>query len=226
MIGTRTFAISTLWAVLSAPLVGAGDLSKYREFQFGMDLLAVVNQAGMKPSEAKVIHQRPAVIQELEWQPRGFAGPSAEADSVKDVRFSFYNGELSQMVVTYDRYRTEGLTAEDLIAAISAQYGTATTPAGEIVFPSAYNESVKIVARWEDSQYSFNLVRSSYQSSFGIVGFSKRLDALAQEAITEAIRLDKQEAPQREIESRKKQEDESRLQQERARTLNKPGFRP
>ena len=58
-----------------------------------------------------------------------------------------------------------------------------------------YNDSEKVIARWEDSQYSFNLFRSSYQPTFGMVVFSKRLDALARLAIVEAIRLDEQEAP-------------------------------
>ncbi len=53
----------------SAPLINAPDLSRYREFQFGMNLLVVAKQADMEPSEARVIHQRPAVIQELEWRP-------------------------------------------------------------------------------------------------------------------------------------------------------------
>jgi hypothetical protein len=191
-----------------------------------MDLLAVAKQAGMKPSEAKMTHQRPAVIQELEWRPRSLSGSSTEADSVKEVRFSFYNGELFRMVVSYDRYRTEGLTAEDLIAAISAQYGAATTPDAEIIFPALYNEAVKVIARWEDSRYSLSLVRSSYQGSFGMVVSSRGLESLAQTATTEALRLDQQEAPQKEMERNKREDDEKRVQQERARRVNKPGFRP
>lgn len=226
MISTRIFAISTLWAVLLTPLLHAGDLSGYRGFRFDMNLLAVAKQAGVEPSEAKVIHQRPGVIQELLWHPQRFPGTSHDADSVKDVQFSFYNGELFQMVVNYDRYRTEGLTVEDLVAAISARYGTATTPDAEIIFPSLFHETVKVLARWEDSQYSLSLARSSYQPGFGMVVLSKRLDALAQAAILEAIRLDKQEAPQREIDRNKRQDDEKRVQQERARGANKPGFRP
>ncbi len=225
MTSIRIFSISVLLALLSAPLLRAGDLSRYRDFQFGMDLLAVAKQTGMKPSEAKVVHQRPAVIQELEWQPRGFPA-SIEPDSVKDVRFSFYNGQLFRMVVNYERYKTEGLTAEDLIAAISEQYGAATTPDAEIIFPSLYHESVKVIARWEDAQYSLNLVRSSYQPSFGMVVLSKSLDSLAQAAATEALRLDQEEAPQREIERNKREDDEKRVQQEKARQANKPGFRP
>jgi hypothetical protein len=69
MISTRSLVISISLAVLSMPLIYAQDLSKYREFQLGMNLLAAAKQADMKPSEARVIYQRPAVIQELEWRP-------------------------------------------------------------------------------------------------------------------------------------------------------------
>jgi hypothetical protein len=55
--------------------------------------------------------------------------------------------------------------------------------------------------------------------------FSKRLDRSAVAAIAEAIRLDDQEAPQREIERQRKQEEESRAAQEKARPANKGNFR-
>ena len=51
-------------------LQSAGDLSKYRNFQLGTDLSTVAKQTGVNPSEAKVIHRRPALIQELEWRPQ------------------------------------------------------------------------------------------------------------------------------------------------------------
>jgi hypothetical protein len=217
-----------LQAQVSAPLTYSQDLSRYREFQFGTNLLAVAKQADMKPSEAKVIHQRPAVIQELEWRLQRSRGSSPEADPVKEVLFSFYNGELFRMLVTYDQYRTQGLTDEDMVEAISATYGTATRPAAKMIFPSlhVYNDSEKVIARWEDLQYSFNLFRFSYQPTLGVVVFSKRLDALARAAIVEATRLDEQEAPQREIERQKKQDEENRAAQEKARPANKANFRP
>jgi hypothetical protein len=56
--------------------------------------------------------------------------------------------------------------------------------------------------------------------------YSKRLDDLAQAAIIESVRLDKQEAPQREIESRKKKDEKNRAKQEKARRANKAPFRP
>ena len=212
---------------VSAPAIEPQDLSRYREFQFGMDLAAVAKLVDMRPSEAKVIHQRPALIQELNWQPQ-LSLASSQADPVRAIFFSFYNGELFRIVVNYDRYKTEGLTTEDVVEALSAKYGTATQPAAEVTFSSSqvYNDSRVVIARWEDSQYSFNLFRSSYQPTFGMVGFSKRLDALARAAIAEAIRLDEQEAPQREIERQKKQDAEDRAGQQKARLANKPNFRP
>jgi len=214
---------------VSAPLIDVQDLSRYRGFQFGMNLLAVAKQADMKPSEARVIHQRPAVIQELEWRPPRSVG-LPQADPVKEVLFSsFYNGELFRMVVNYDQQKTEGLTDEDMIEAISAKYGTATRPDAKIILFSSfqvYNDSEKVIARWEDSQYSFNLFRSSYQPTFGILVLSKRLDTMAGAAIVEAIRLDEQEAPQRETERQKKRDDEDHAAQEKARLVNKPNFRP
>jgi hypothetical protein len=213
---------------VSAPLSYPRDLSRYREFQFGMDLLAVAKRADVEPSEARVVHQRPALIQELEWRPQRALGPSSEADPVKEVLFSFYNGELFRVLVNYDQSKTEGLTDEDMVEAISAQYGIATKPTAKIILFSSfhiYNDSEKVIARWEDTQYSFNLFRSSYQPTFGLLVFSKRLDRSAVAAIAEAIRLDDQEAPQREIERQRKQEEESRAAQEKARPANKGNFR-
>ena len=101
-----------------------------------------------------------------------------------------------------------------------------TRPEIEIVFPSVYNETVKVAARWEDAEYSLNPVRSAFQPTFGLVMYSKRLDALAQTTIVEALRPDLLEAPQRETERREKVESEIRLREERARARNKGSFRP
>ena len=215
---------------VSAPLINVQDLSRYREFQFGMNLLAVAKQTGMKSSEARTIHQRPALIQELEWQPQHFLGGSSlQTEPAGELLFSFYNGELFRIVVNYDRYRTEGLTDEDMIDAISAKYGTATRPPAEIIsFSSSqvYDDNEKVVACWEDAHYSFNLFRSSYQPTFGMIAFSKRLDALARAAIVDAVRLDEQEGPPREIELQKKQAGGDHGAQEKARVVNKAAFRP
>jgi len=213
---------------VSAPAMGALDLSRYRNFQFGETLPALAKQAGLELSDAKLIYERPAVMQELEWPIWLGTGSAPQTDPVKTILFSFYNGELFRIVVNYDRDETEGLTAGDMIEAISAKYGTATKPIStEIAFSSSqvYNDSELIIARWEDSQYSFNLYRSTYQPTFGMIAFSKKLDALARAATAEANRLDAQTAPQREIQRQQGEDEKNRESLEKARQENKSNFR-
>jgi hypothetical protein len=80
----------------------------------------------------------------------------------------------------------------------------------------------KPVASWEDTQYSFNLVRSSFSEQLGLIIYSKRVNAEAALAIVEAAKLDEREGPQREAERQKKQLDDLEV----ARQKNQKSFRP
>lgn len=184
-------------ALVSVPAMSTPNLSGYRDFQFGETLPTLARQVGLELSDAKLIHESPAILQELECQPWLSKGSSVQTDPVKTILFSFYNGELFRIVVEYDQDETGGMSTEEMIKAISAKYGPATKPAtSAIVFSSTqvYNDHEVIIARWEDSQSSLNLYRSTYQSTFGMIAFSKRVDALARAATAEAIRLDAKEA--------------------------------
>jgi hypothetical protein len=228
MINSRTFATSLLCAALFSSLGTAQDLSKYRDFQFGMSLESVAKQIHMDASAAKVTHQRPAVIQTLEWDQSSYSDLPPKDRSLRSIRFSFYNGELSKMVVTYDPTGTEGLTTDDMIQAISAIYGPATTPERTIVVStfSVYEDNQKVLAYWEDAQYSYDLFCSPYGNAFGLIAISKKLDLMASESSREADRLDKLEAPARELAQQVKQEEDKRVAQEKARLISKPKFRP
>ena len=213
-----------LFGVMSAaPL--AKDLSRYRNFQLGTDLPTIAKQAGVRPSEAKVVQQRPALIQDLAWHPQPI-GPSSQKESANEVIFSFYDGELFRIAISYDRYETEGMTVDDFIAAISATYGIAemlTSPANAL--QGSYGDQDEIVARWQDSQYRFDLIRSSYGPTFRLVGVMKRLEAPAQAAALEAKRLDDQEAPQRDAARIASEAEAAKAKLEKARLVNKPKFR-
>lgn len=220
----RSVVFSLVMILLSAPLIHGQDLSKYRSFSLGMSLVELSNQVYLKPLQTKLIHKHPAVIQELTWWPRESSGSSLEADTVWQVFFTFYNGELYRILVTYDRDATHGLTAEDMVRAISAQYGTATRPDTQISFPTneLYRSTEKVIARWEDSQYSINLFRVTSLNSFALVMFSKRLDAQAQAAIAKSLKMEGQEDPQREIDRQKKKTGDL----EAARQKDRKIFRP
>ena len=227
MISFRTLATSLLSAALFCSIGTAEDLAKYRDFQFGMSLASVANQTHLDASAAKIIHQRPALIQTLQWD-QSYSDQPAKDKSLRSIRFSFYNGELFRMVISYDTAATGGLTTDDMIEAISAIYGQATTPEKTIPVStfSAYEDNQKVLGCWEDAQYSYNLFRFPFGNVFGLIAVSKKLDLMASESSREADRLDKLEAPQRELALRIKQEEEHRTAEEKARLVSKPKFRP
>jgi hypothetical protein len=196
----RNVVVPFALVLFSAMLSYGQDLSKYRNFSFGMSVASVSKQADRQIANPEMIHQRPALIEEATWYPPQPFGSSRPAEPVEKVLFSFYNGELYRMLVTYDNAAIKGLTDDDMIRVISAKYGTPTRPLADVNFPTnpSYRATEKVVARWEDAQYSFNLFRSSASDTFAIVMFDKRLDAEAGVAIAESVRLEKQEAPQRE----------------------------
>ena len=210
-------------------MVYAQDLPSYRNYDLGMNLAEVAERADIKVSEARMICERPEVIQELQWRPENSYNSSAQADPVSGIRFIFYNDELFRILVSYNHDRTDGLTDADLIESISVKYGAPTNPAETIrIYASSYiySQDEQVIARWEDSQYSSNLFRESYQSTPGMLIFSKRLELLAQAAIVEANRLDEQEAPQREIDRKRKLDAEKKAAGQKVRPANKAKFRP
>src|SRR5256884_3273806 len=220
----RSSIICFVVLLFAAPLLRAQDLSKYRHFTLGMSLARVLERTDQKMADVKVAHGRPALIQELTWWPPNLPGISFQSDTVEQILFSFYNGELYKISVTYDQTSTKGLTAEDMVKSISAKYGPATNVAVEI--DSAKNDGdvvrQKPVASWEDAQYSFNLARSSSTDHLGLIIYSKRVNAEAELAIAEAVKLEEQEGPKREAERQKKQTDDLEV----ARQKNRKIFRP
>jgi hypothetical protein len=220
----RSVGIYLVMILLSAPIVCGQDFSKYRDFSLGMSLPDLSSQVELRPLQTKLLQKHPAVIQELTCWPSGSSDYSRQTDSVWQIFFSFYNGELFRILVTYDQDATHGLTAEDMVQAVSTKYGTPTRPVGEISFPTneLYRSTEKVIARWEDSQYAINLVRSRFLNSFALFMFSKRLDAQAEAAIAKSIKLEGQEVPQKEIDRQKKETDDL----EAARQKNRKTFRP
>jgi hypothetical protein len=126
--------------------------------------------------------------------------------------------------VSYDQSSTEGLTTDDLVKSISDKYGPPTGVALPIDSAKIDHYDLKpaVVASWEDAQYSFNLVRSSYADRLGLAIYSKHVNEQAELAIAEAVKLDEQEGPLREAALQKKQTDDL----ESARQKNRKVFRP
>lgn len=220
----RTSILFLVVLFLAAPLLRAQDLSKYRHFTLGMNLTRLLERTDQKMTDVKIVHGRPALIQEVIWWPPSVPGTPLRSDSVEQVLFSFYNGELYKISVTYDLTSMEGLTEEDIVKSISARYGPATVAAPEIepVMTPKYEAKQRPVASWDNAQYSVNLVRSPYFDALGLIISSKGITAQADLAIAEAVKLDEQEGPKREAALQKKQKDDL----EAARQKHRKSFRP
>ncbi len=210
--------------LLTSSWLPAHAFSEYRGVSLGATLASTLQHTDQKPAEVIVTHTRPLLLQELTWWPAVSPGARSHTNSVEQILFSFCNGELYKISVAYDHNSTEGLTAGDMVKAISTDYGPPTNvePDGAPPTPDRYAMKQRPVASWEDSQFSLNLVRSSFTDRFGLVLFSKRVNAEAEIGAAEALKLDEQEGPQRAAERQKKEADDLEF----ARLKNQKAFHP
>jgi hypothetical protein len=216
------FCLSAL--LLAGPTLRAQDLSKYRGFSLGESLGSVLKLSGQKLADVKTIHTRPMLMQELTWWQPNSSGSSAQRDNVDQMLFSFADGELYKISVTYDQRSTEGLTASDIVESISAKYGPATGIESEIdpTMNALYNMKSGAVASWADSRFSFDLVRTPYGNNFGLVIYSKKINTEVQLATAEALKLEEQERPAKEAGEKQKAADVLEVTREK----NQKSFRP
>jgi len=241
MFNTRTLAACAFGVALLTPGLSAQDLlpsrrvgepvAQYRNFALKSDLATVSTSAGVQASDAKLIHERPAVLQDLDWRPSRWVTGStvASTDPVDQLVFSFYNDQLYRVVVDYARDRTEGMTDADMIEAIAAAYGAPDKPASRAAraVSGIEAESGAVVARWGGAGHTVVLYReSTYGAGFRLIVTEPQLDLLAQRATADALRLDERDAPRVELERQKKERDDTRATAEKARVVNKAVFRP
>jgi hypothetical protein len=214
--------------ILGGQVASAQDMSRYRAYALESSLDSVVVASGARAADAKTLHERPAAIQQLQWRAPYVNSRETLADPVREISFTFYNDALYQVIVNYDRDRTEGLTDSDIVESLSAAYGvptrasarTRTSPPAE-----AFPDSI-VLARWENAESLLTLVRGSYTPEFQLILISKPLSARARSAVREAIRLDVIEAPRREAEQRKKEARDASAARDKTRITNKAAFRP
>jgi len=223
-------SVCAVFVVGAARLPGAQDLSRYRDVAFGSSVSAVMAATATKASEVTLVHQRPALIQELVWRPQYAIGrPLGQSEAAREVTFRFYDDQLFSVIVVYDARRVEGLSDADIIDAVSGVYGPATLPTASsrpAPIPRGSINSSTAIARWQSTDAEFTLMREVYPATFRLIGVSKHLDVAARAAEIEARRLDQQEAPRRLAEQAVADADRKKAAAEKTRATNKGEFRP
>lgn len=227
MNSTRPIVIA-VGLILGGQLAFAQDMSRYRAYALESSLDAVVAASGARAADAKTLHERPAAIQELEWRAPYVDSRNTQADPVREISFTFYNDALYQVIVNYDRNRTEGLTDGDIIESLSTAYGAPVLAAAKTRTnrPAGGVPDSVVVARWENADSLLTLMRGSYTPEVQLILVSKSLSARARTAVREAVRLDAIEAPRREAAQRQKEAGESSAARDKTRIANKAAFRP
>ena len=204
----------------------AQDLSRYRDYPFGASVATVVAQTRSQTASVKTLHERPATLQQLEW----FAGYSAEGrDPVRSIVFRFVDDQLYEMVVTYDRARTEGLTGADLVEVLTSTYGPPMLGDGRgtrTARETGMGLDTVAVAGWLDAAGSVSLHRNLYTPEFQLLLRSTSLSKIANTAGEQSRTLDASEAPARAREQQQRDAANAKTAAEKARITNKAAFRP
>ena len=220
----RLFAVAVVF-FLGSQLVTAQESARYRAYALDSSVESVLVESGMRAADLKVLHQRPALIQELEWRAPYTHSVNQLQDPVRFIVFSFCDGALYRMLVSYDTARTDGLDNSDIIAALTATYG-APVPASARNRPLEAAADTVVLAQWDRPGASVTLLRGVSFPAFQLLLTSKASSTRARGAIREAARLDVADAPRREREQRKKEEADAAAARDQLRAANKAAFRP
>ena len=235
-----TIARSSIPAAVAVVLLTADfhaeGVTSYREFALGASVHTVSALAKFDPAQVKTNHVRPSLIQTIEWRlPYAMSTGAAASNPAQLIEFNFYDDQLYRIEVQYDPERTRGMTAVDIVEALSAVYGpvltvTPATPAlGGL---DSELEAGQIIGRWTHldnrivAYQQTTLYSSPAGSRFTLILSSPRFVALSRSASAQAVRLDEREAPQRELDRRAKELDDQRKLEEQSRTANKAAFTP
>jgi hypothetical protein len=205
------------------------DSGKYREFTLGSTATSVLELTRLRPSELKTLHDRPSVLQELVWRPRYSTGRALpDVDPVDEMVFSFSDDRLYSITVYYDRARTAGLTHDDLILALKGVYGMplASAKRYQRLVRFAPSDAAMPIATWEQGDTVVSLSWSDYRAGYVLIVMSQARESAARLATAAAIALDEREAPAREEAKQKKDVEDQKAAEERARETNKGAFRP
>ena len=220
--------VSAACIVLAVSTVSSAELSRYREFELGASV-ATVTAVTQNAARVRIVHSRPALLQQLEWRPRYMAGaPQADRDSIGEVVFSFVDDQLFQMSIAYAQDRTSGLTDEDMVGSLTAVYGAPSSPAPRTRTTSSLValDAPVVIAEWRHADTTVVLQRREYSESFFLVITSLPLDIIARKAQATAVAMDQREAPAREAALLKKRADDEKVAAATTRSANKKVFQP
>jgi hypothetical protein len=201
-------------------------LSHYRSITLGDSVQKVADQLKVERSAIRVVHERPALVQQITWRPsRYVSGSTLEPDPLAEMVLTFHVDRLARIAVAYDRERTEGLTNEDLLEVFQGVYGPPMLQSITSL-TSASSTAPQIIGSWRDAESLVLLWRERYPSRVGLTITAMASDLAMQEAIANGERLDATEAPARDLARRAAEATALQTRDDKVRRDNKAAFKP
>ena len=202
--------------------------SRYRDVTFGDPVQVVVDRLKVPLSDVKVVQDRPTLVQQITWRrQRSISGATVEPDPLAEMVLTFYLGRLARIAVSYDRDQTAGLTDADLHEALTSTYGTSMLlsrrTSSVVLIESSEPEPL---GSWGDADTLVVLWRQAYPERVRLTLTSLVDDRAMQAAIADGVRLEKSEAPARDLARRDAEAVAARAQAENVRRANKATFKP
>jgi hypothetical protein len=194
----RRLILAAIVLAASATPLAAQGRPHYRAYAMGDSLLAISRQVGLPIIDATTTPAVSGTVQELRWHARHVRrGTAPSGDPVDRLVFSFYEHRLFRVVVDYAPDRTDGMTESDMVAAVSAIYGsplrrTLASSEGALV-PARPAETV--IAEWTRGDQSVALLALQGHTAFRLIVVSSALQGLAREAGAREAPVDRPDWP-------------------------------
>jgi hypothetical protein len=191
-------AIAVLALTASASLAAAQGRPRYRTFAMGDSPVSISRQIGLPMMEVTSTPAASGAVQELRWHARYVRrGTEPSGDPVDRMVFSFHEHRLFRIVIDYAPDRTEGMTEADMVAAVSALYGSprrrTIASTEEAQAPARPAETV--VAQWISGDQSVALLALQGGTAFRVIVASSALQTLARASGAREAPVDRPDWP-------------------------------
>ena len=227
----------SLWAVVVVAIAAAGStahaidadavFSHYRTLALGDSVPAVVETLKARPTDVKIVQERPTLIQQLTWRRQRYvSGESAVVDPVDEMVLTFHLGQLTRIAVSYERNRTEGLTDADLTDAFVDVYGPPMLPSTSSHTTRVKSAPGAALGLWSDGVTLVTLRREGHPPQLKLTVATLVADAAMQEALADGAELAASEAPGKALAKSTADAAELLARADRIRRDNKASFKP
>jgi hypothetical protein len=193
----RLIVAAIVFAASATPVAGQGR-PHYRAYAMGDSLLAISRQIGLPVIDATSTPAASGGVQELRWHARyARRGTAPAGDPVDRLVFSFYEHRLFRIVVDYAPDRTDGMTASDMVGAVSALYGSPVrrTLASQSEPTAPARPAETLIAEWTSGDQSVALLSLQGQTAFRMIVVSSALQRLAREGGAREAPVDRPDWP-------------------------------